>query len=175
MTAADWIGVYGALLATGLAIFEIYKYFLERPRLKVRAYLAGLTIRFIIPGETVHYESAKIPTGNEPFLANIAYRLFTSIWGETARDIRFGLGQLLSVWYLLTPVLYPLSQVPEAQRGWMLLNPLAIIVETFKWGLFEVGQFYRDAFAATAVAVVILLGGGLLSFLRAEARTIAEH
>ena len=39
---------------------------------------------------------------------------FTAIWGETVRDIRFGLGQLLSVWYLLTPVLYPLSQVPEA-------------------------------------------------------------
>jgi len=109
------------------------------------------------------------------FFFALAISFFTSIWGETARDIRFGLGQLLSVWYLLTPVLYPLSQVPEAQRGWMLLNPLAIIVETFKWGLFGVGEFYRDAFAATAAAVLILLGVGLLYFTRAEARTIAER
>jgi len=109
------------------------------------------------------------------FLCALAISFFTSIWGERVRDIRFGLGQLLSVWYLLTPVLYPLSQVPEQHRTWMLLNPLAIIVETFKWGLFGVGQFYRDAFAATAAAVVILLGGGLLYFARAEARTIAER
>ena len=109
------------------------------------------------------------------FLLAMAISLFTSIWGETARDMRFALGQLLSVWHLLTPVLYPLSQVPEAQRGWMLLNPLAVIVETFKWGLFGVGEFHREAFAATAAAVAILLGCGLLYFTRAEARTIAER
>lgn len=105
----------------------------------------------------------------------LAISFFTSIWGETVRDIRFGLSQLLSVWYLLTPVLYPLSQVPESQRGWMLLNPLAVIVETFKWGLFGVGQFDRGAFAATAAATAVLLGVGLLYFVRAEARTIAER
>ena len=88
------------------------------------------------------------------FLFALAISFFTSIWGETARDIRFALGQLLSVWYLLTPVLYPLSQVPEEQRGWMLLNPLAIIVETFKWGLFGVGEFYRDEFLGTTAAVL---------------------
>ena len=105
----------------------------------------------------------------------LAISFFTAIWGETARDIRFGLGQLLSVWYLLTPVLYPLSQVPEEHRGWMLLNPLAIIVETFKWGLFGVGELYRDQFAATSAAVLALICVGLTYFVRAEARTIAER
>jgi len=108
-------------------------------------------------------------------LLALAVSFFTAIWGETARDIRFGLGQLLSVWYLLTPVLYPLSQVPAEQRGWMLFNPLAIIVETFKWGLFGVGEFYRDAFAGTAAAVLVLLCCGLLYFARTEAITIAER
>lgn len=109
------------------------------------------------------------------FFFALAISFFTSIWGETVRDIRFGLGQLLSVWYLLTPVLYPMSQVPEAQRGWMLLNPLAIIVETFKWGLFGVGEFYRDEFLITTAGVLILLCAGLTYFARAEARTIAER
>jgi ABC-type polysaccharide/polyol phosphate export permease len=57
----------------------------------------------------------------------------------------------------------------------MLLNPLAIIVETFKWGLFGVGDFYRDQFLATAAAVIILLCAGLTYFARAEARTVAER
>jgi lipopolysaccharide transport system permease protein len=108
-------------------------------------------------------------------LLALAISFFTAIWGETARDIRFGLSQLLSVWYLLTPVLYPLSQVPEEHRAWMLLNPLAIIVETFKWGLFGVGELYRDQFAATAAAVLALMCVGLTYFVRAEARTVAER
>jgi lipopolysaccharide transport system permease protein len=108
-------------------------------------------------------------------LLALAISFFTSIWGENARDIRFALNQLLSIWYLLTPILYPLSQVPEAHRGWMVLNPLAIIVETFKWGLFGVGEFYRDAFGATALAVAATLLGGLIYFSRSEARAIAQR
>lgn len=105
----------------------------------------------------------------------LAISFFTSIWGEAARDARFALGQLLSIWYLLTPVLYPLSQVPEQYRWWMLLNPLAIVVETFKWGLFGVGQFYPVAFGGTGAAVLVLLFAGLAYFARSEARTIAER
>jgi lipopolysaccharide transport system permease protein len=109
------------------------------------------------------------------FLCALGVSLFTSIWGERIRDIRFGLGQLLSVWYLLTPVLYPLSQVPPEHRDWMLLNPLAIIVETFKWGLFGVGEFYPEALGITALGVALLLTAGLLYFVRTEARTIADR
>jgi len=105
----------------------------------------------------------------------VALSLFTSIWGERARDMRFALGQLLSIWFLLTPVLYPLSQVPPEYRSWMLLNPLAIIVETFKWGLFGVGDFYGNEFGITAAAVALLFTGGLAYFVRTEARTIAER
>jgi len=76
---------------------------------------------------------------------------------------------------LLTPVLYPLSQVPEAHRGWMFLNPLAIIVETFKWGLFGVGQFYPDAFAVTSLIVAAVFLSGLTYFSRSEAQTSAQR
>jgi len=109
------------------------------------------------------------------FLCALAISFFTSIWGESTRDIRFALGQLLSVWYLLTPVLYPMSLVLAEHRQWMLLNPLAIIVETFKWGLFGVGEFYGEAFGITAVAVLLLLVGGSMYFTRSEARTVAER
>jgi lipopolysaccharide transport system permease protein len=109
------------------------------------------------------------------FLLALSISFFTSIWGETARDVRFALSQLLSVWYLLTPVLYPLSQVPEEHRSWMFLNPLAIIVETFKWGLFDVGQFYPDAFAVTSLVVVTVFLSGLTYFSRSEAQTSAQR
>jgi lipopolysaccharide transport system permease protein len=73
---------------------------------------------------------------------------------------------------MLTPVLYPLSQVPEKYQALAALNPMAIIVETFKWGIFGVGAFRPELFAATAVAVVALFVAGLVYFARTEARTI---
>ena len=109
------------------------------------------------------------------FLFALAISFFTSVWGETARDARFALTQLTAVWYLLTPVVYPLSQVPEQYRPWMLLNPMAIITETFRWGLFGIGTFDPRLFGTTAAAVLLLLFGGLVYFTRIEARTIEDR
>jgi ABC-type polysaccharide/polyol phosphate export permease len=109
------------------------------------------------------------------FLFALALSFFTSIWGEKTRDMRFALSQILSIWYLLTPVLYPLSEVPPEHRAWMLMNPLAIIVETFKWSLFGVGEFYGDALGATAAALSVVLVAGLVYFTRTEARTVEER
>jgi lipopolysaccharide transport system permease protein len=109
------------------------------------------------------------------FLLALSLSFFTSIWAEDFRDVRFALNQLLSIWYLMTPVLYPMAQIPEEHRWWMMLNPMVIVVETFKFGLFGVGEFYPRAFAAMGGAVVILLLAGLTYFARTEARTVAER
>ena len=109
------------------------------------------------------------------FAFSTALSFFTSVWGETGRDMRFTLGQLLSIWYLLTPVLYPMSAVPEAYRSWMALNPLAIVAETFKWGLFGRGEFHAATFGATSGAVLVLFILGLVYFSRAEARSLDER
>lgn len=106
------------------------------------------------------------------FLLAVGLSFFTSVWGETARDARFALGQVLAVWYLLTPVLYPMSAVPAEHRAWLLLNPLAILVETFKWGLFGVGEFQPEALGGVAAVIVGLLLWALLYFARAEARAV---
>jgi len=100
----------------------------------------------------------------------LAISLFTSVWGEVTRDTRFALNQVTAVWYLLTPVLYPLSQVPEQYRGWIVWNPMAVIVETFKWGVFGVGVFDAASYAWTAAGIGVLLLTGLIYFTRAEAR-----
>jgi lipopolysaccharide transport system permease protein len=102
----------------------------------------------------------------------VALSYFTSIWGETGRDARFALGQVLSVWHLVTPVLFPLTAVPSEYRAWVLLNPLAVMVETFKWGLFGVGEFLLVPFLATALEILLIMFCGLLYFARAEARAL---
>jgi lipopolysaccharide transport system permease protein len=109
------------------------------------------------------------------FLLALSLSFFTSVWAEDFRDVRFALNQLLSIWYLMTPVLYPMAQIPEEHRWWMILNPMVIVVETFKFGLFGVGEFYPRAFAGMSAAVLVLLLVGLTYFARTEAHTVAER
>jgi len=47
------------------------------------------------------------------------------------RDLQHIILHLLTLLQFLTPVLYPLSLVPEAARPWALLNPLTILISAF--------------------------------------------
>ena len=98
--------------------------------------------------------------------------LFTSVWSEQARDTRFALGQVLAIWYLLTPILYPLSSVPESWRPWTVLNPMAAIVDTFKYALLGVGQADLRMFAAAGLATVMLFVAGIRYFASRDAAAI---
>lgn len=48
------------------------------------------------------------------------------------RDIGLALPLALQVWMFASPVVYPLSAVPEAYRGWYVLNPMVGVVENFR-------------------------------------------
>jgi lipopolysaccharide transport system permease protein len=144
--------------------------------IKLSVFLAALLYYVIHDGRLYVRSDAALLWGvcalGLALLFALAISLFTSVWGETTRDMRFALNQLTSVWYLLTPVLYPLSQVPKQYRAWIVWNPMAVIVETFKWGVFGVGEFDAVPFGVTAAAICALFVAGLVYFARTEARTI---
>lgn len=49
-----------------------------------------------------------------------------------ARDVKLLVPLGLQLWLLLTPVMYPLSAVPDSARGLYLLNPMTGLVESFR-------------------------------------------
>lgn len=49
-----------------------------------------------------------------------------------ARDIRLAVPLMVQLWLLLTPVMYPLSEVPPDLRGLYLLNPMTGLIESFR-------------------------------------------
>lgn len=51
------------------------------------------------------------------------------------RDVTHALPFVVQLWMLLTPVAYPLSEVPQAWRWVYLLNPLTGAVEGMRWAL----------------------------------------
>lgn len=108
------------------------------------------------------------------FLTALAIGLFTSVWGRRARDARLTMGNVLSVWSLLTPVLYPMSAVPTAWQPWLLLNPMAAAVETFKWSVLGVGELPVEALGTSFGVVALLLAGGLALYGEIERRLVND-
>jgi lipopolysaccharide transport system permease protein len=49
-----------------------------------------------------------------------------------ARDVKLAIPVLTQLWLFLTPVLYPLSEVPAGLRPWYQLNPMTGVVESFR-------------------------------------------
>jgi len=89
------------------------------------------------------------------------------------RDIGVALPVLVQVLMFASPIIYPLSVVPAAWRGWYLLNPMAGIASSFRDVLLQQTapdpEPLRAALAVTALALPL----AYLFFKRAEA-TMAD-
>jgi lipopolysaccharide transport system permease protein len=102
-------------------------------------------------------------------LLAFAISLWTSVPAMAARDVRFTLAYVVGFWVFLTPVMYPMSAVPPEWRGWMMLNPMAAIVEAFKYGVLGIGLVEPWQLGISAAVILTTLVSGLLFFIRAEA------
>lgn len=87
------------------------------------------------------------------------------------RDFRYVIPFLVQLWMYASPVVYPVSLIPEKYRLWAALNPMAGLLDGFRRAL--LGQSIRWDLAAvsTAVTIVTLLLG-LLYFRRVERRFV---
>ena len=76
------------------------------------------------------------------------------------RDLNVLVSFGLTLWMYLTPVVYPVSQIPESFRFIMLLNPVAPIVETFRYAFLGSGSFewFFLLISAAVTAVLLILG-----------------
>jgi lipopolysaccharide transport system permease protein len=115
---------------------------------------------------------ATIPIALMAMLLALALSLWTSVWQARARDTRFVLMYALSFWYLLTPIVYPVSHLPPAARWAAYVNPMAGPVAAFKWAVLGTGEFPIVALAVSAAVTVVLLGFGLWYFAAVEGQTI---
>ncbi len=72
-------------------------------------------------------------------LFTFGFALILSAANVFMRDTRHILANLLTLWFFLTPILYPLKQVPEKYRFLVYLNPEAILTmayhDLFFWGV----------------------------------------
>src|SRR6185369_11315502 len=68
-------------------------------------------------------------------LTALAVGLWLSALNVQYRDVRYTMNFLVLFWLFATPVAYPSSIVPESWRALYGLNPMAGVVEGFRWAL----------------------------------------
>ena len=107
-------------------------------------------------------------------MAALSVGLFTSVLQARHKDVRFGLRYAMSFWFYLTPVIYPMSEVPPNLQWVIYLNPMASVVETFKWGMLGVGQFPVVPLLTTTAIVLLIGTAGVWYFINSEATSVDD-
>jgi lipopolysaccharide transport system permease protein len=84
------------------------------------------------------------------------------------RDVRLVVPFLVQFWLFATPVVYASTLLPEAWRVLYGLNPMAGVVEGFRWALLGQAHAPDPLLIVSTLAAVVLLASGLFYFRRTE-------
>ena len=84
------------------------------------------------------------------------------------RDLAHVLGLILQLTMFITPVVYPLSQVPEDFKSFFYANPLSAPMELFRVWFYGIGNVPHSMIAISVSITVVLMLLGLMLFNRTE-------
>lgn len=107
-------------------------------------------------------------------LTALSVGLWTSALNALYRDVRSIVPFIVQFWMLASPVAYPSSLVPPKWRWLYGLNPMAGVIDGFRWALTRHGQPPGLLLLISMAVVALILTGGLFFFQRAEG-TVADR
>jgi lipopolysaccharide transport system permease protein len=95
--------------------------------------------------------------------------LWLSALNAIYRDVRYAIPFLIQFWMFGSPVIYPSAMVPERWQWLFGLNPMAGVIEGFRWSLTGAGQPPGPLLAVSCAVTLLLLFSGLVYFQKMEA------
>jgi lipopolysaccharide transport system permease protein len=101
-------------------------------------------------------------------LTALAVGLWLSAVNVRYRDVGHTIPFLVQIWMFVSPVVYPVSMIPEKYRLLYSLNPMAGVIEGFRWALLGKAGPDFSVMAVSACVVLVLLIGGLVFFRSME-------
>lgn len=107
------------------------------------------------------------------FLTSMAVSLWLSPLNVKYRDVGHTIPFLIQIWMYASPVVYPINMIPDRWRLVYSLNPMAGVIEGFRWALLNKQSPDFRAMVISGIVVLGLLVGGLFFFKRME-RTFAD-
>jgi lipopolysaccharide transport system permease protein len=98
----------------------------------------------------------------------LGFGLIISAMTTKYRDLTFLIQFGIQLWMYITPVIYPISQIPVKYRWVIMANPVSSIVEAFKYGFTGSGNFYATGILYSALFAAVLFFISVAIFNRTE-------
>jgi lipopolysaccharide transport system permease protein len=102
------------------------------------------------------------------FVTSLGAGLWLSALNVRFRDVKYAVPFLTQFWMYATPIAYPSTLLHSPWRTLYGLNPMAGVVEGFRWAILGTNTQPGPMIAASAVAAVAVLIGGAFYFRRME-------
>jgi len=157
----------------------IKKIFFPRLTLPIASVLAGVvdfSLAFLVLiGMMVFYD--RLPTANVIWLplllllalvTSLGVGFWLSAMNVQFRDVRYAVPFITQAWFFATPITYPSSLLDEPWRTLYGVNPMAGVVEGFRWALLGTDTRPGPIIFVSAIAAILLLVSGVYYFRRME-------
>ena len=153
------IGAYAGLIRKVAFPHELIVYASVAATLTLQftGYIVVLVVLALF-GEPVHFEGLllAVPLWLVLALAVTGIALALSALQVFIKDIEHILMPVLMILMYLTPILYPLSLVPEGMRPWVAANPFGYLVDRLRDALLD-GRLALGIGDAVALVVAVLM------------------
>jgi lipopolysaccharide transport system permease protein len=101
-------------------------------------------------------------------VTSLGVSLWLAAMNVQFRDVRYTIPFLTQAWLFVTPIAYPSSLLPEPWRTVYGLNPMAGVVEGFRWALLGTDTAPGKMIIISALVAVTLFISGAFYFRRME-------
>jgi lipopolysaccharide transport system permease protein len=131
----------------------------------------GFYVYFLAKGTAIHATSALLLLPVLILLMaalGLGSGIIVSSMTTRYRDLRFLVQFGTQLLMYSTPVIYPLSRIPDKYRWIMLANPMTSIIETFRYAFLGRGEFSWGQLGYTGAAAAATLAAGVLLFNHVE-------
>lgn len=98
----------------------------------------------------------------------LAVGLWLSALNVQYRDVRYTLTFIVQLWMFASPVAYSSTLVPARWRPFFGLNPMAGVIEGFRWALLGKTSGPGTMLSVSMAVVLVILAGGLFYYRRME-------
>jgi len=169
-----------SIVSGGNLITKVYFPRLIMPVASVGAALVDFAISFgiliammfyyqIIPGVSI---LMVLPLVLLTILCALGIGVFVSALNAAYRDFRYALPFLVQIWMYLTPVIYPVTIIPENWRWLIVLNPMFGIVDAYRSAILGKPFAWGSLGISLGIATIMFLVG--LAYFRKTERYFAD-
>ena len=131
----------------------------------------GFLTYFLLSGTNVHPTLYVLVLPLLLFLMaglGLGFGIIISSLTTKYRDLRFLLQFGVQLWMYATPIIYPISSIPEKFRWIISANPITPIVEAFRFAFLGAGAFSWGSLGYSFLVMMVVLLIGVLIFNRVE-------